>query len=195
LPLILSDGALLCKSEMNRRGRVFRNIAHQTIQDRRATTAVPCCRGGCLHDYVPFYFAPRSPMLYSISRGNVAGYAEGQEPVLHLVTHAQHVGAAALPFAFTNGHATVYPSGFWDDLNRLAEVDWSVMPLIYWNDTLSDPDRKRRRQAEFLLYHACPWTIITEIGVINARMKAWVETKLQFAEHSPAVTVRRDWYY
>lgn len=40
-------------------------IAHNTIQDRRAQTYVPCLPGGNPHDYVPFYFAPCSPMLYA----------------------------------------------------------------------------------------------------------------------------------
>jgi hypothetical protein len=42
---------------------------------------------------------------------------------------------------------------FYDDLNDLKEVDWNVMTLRIWKDTNDDPDRKRRRQAEFLVYH------------------------------------------
>ncbi|WP_353620333.1 DarT ssDNA thymidine ADP-ribosyltransferase family protein [Geobacillus sp. AYS3] len=33
--------------------------AHTRIQDRRLTTLVPLPPYGTLHDYVPFYFAPR----------------------------------------------------------------------------------------------------------------------------------------
>ncbi len=35
-------------------------------------------------------------------------------------------------------------------------------------------DRQRRKQAEFLIYQSCPWTLIQEIGVLNLRMKARV---------------------
>ena len=49
----------------------YTNIAYESIQDRRSIKSVPCGVGGSLHDYVPFYFAPRSPMLYTIHRGNL----------------------------------------------------------------------------------------------------------------------------
>ena len=66
-----------------RRQRInYVDIAYQGIQDRRATTRVPCGAEGVLHDYVPFYFAPRSPMLYTIHKGNVESYREGQAPVI-----------------------------------------------------------------------------------------------------------------
>lgn len=53
------------------------NIAHAHIKRRRAQRRVDHTPGGTLDEYVPFYFAPRSPMLYSIGRGNVEGYNEG----------------------------------------------------------------------------------------------------------------------
>ena len=65
---IVTDGALVAKNELTRRGHSSVNIAHDSIQARRAATQVPCCLGGNLLDYVPLYFAPRSPMLYTISR-------------------------------------------------------------------------------------------------------------------------------
>lgn len=39
----------------------------------------------------------------------------------------------------------------------------------YWNDTPEDGDRKRRRQAEFLVYTSLPWRLIEEIGVISRK--------------------------
>lgn len=69
---------LLSYTALRRQRIGYTNIAHQNIQDRRAYRQVPFDPGGVLHDYVPFYFAPRSPMLYTISRGNVVGYEQGQ---------------------------------------------------------------------------------------------------------------------
>lgn len=70
---ILAAGGLNCNSTLRRDRTAYTNIAHDHIQDRRSHTFVPLAPGGTLHDYVPFYFAPRSPMLYSIATGYVAG--------------------------------------------------------------------------------------------------------------------------
>ena len=69
------------------------------------------------------------------------------------------------------------------------------MEARYWYDTIKDPDRKRRRQAEFLVYQTCPWELIHEIGTVNQSMKTAVEGMLQLSQHRPLVVVRRAWYY
>jgi len=76
-------------------GKRHVSIAYQDIQERRSKIIVSCGPGGTLHDYVPFQFAPRSPMLYTINRGNVPGYLEGQKPLLHLVATIETVKEAA----------------------------------------------------------------------------------------------------
>lgn len=195
LASILADGGLLAYNAIRQASTDYINIAHQSIQARRATTQVPCGAGGTLHDYVPFYFAPRSPMLYTIEKGNVEGYNQGQRPVIHLVSTAEAVRVANLSFVFTDGHGIITFTEFFDDLSQLNQIDWDVMGSRYWNDTLEDNDRKRRRQAEFLIHNFFPWQLVIEIGVINGTMLAQVDKLLQNATHQPKVTVYRDWYY
>lgn len=77
LPSILEAGGLISSSRLQQQGIIYVDIAYQSIQNRRANTRVPCGAGGVLHDYVPFYFAPRSPMLCTIHRGGVPGYEVG----------------------------------------------------------------------------------------------------------------------
>lgn len=112
-------GGMQCYSLLHATQAAYTNIAYGDIQARRATKQIGCGPGGTLHDYVPFYFAPRSPMLYTISQGNVPGCDEGQEPIVHLVSTAQAVEASGRPFAFTNGHAIVFPSREFDQLSDL----------------------------------------------------------------------------
>ncbi len=195
LPSILLAGGIIAKSKQEQKEINYIDIAHKNIQDRRAGIRVSCSAGGTLHDYVPFYFAPRSPMLYSISTGNVEGYQEGQNPVIYLVVEAESV-ALKIFFLFTNGHAIMTYSDFFDDLDRLYEViDWELMESKYWFDTEDYPNRKCRRQVEFLVYECCPWRLIREIGVINGRYQEQVIQILGNVDHQPPVKVYSNWYY
>ena len=57
---ILKAGCLLAKNLV---GDHYESIAQIDIQDKRSRAIVPHPPYGSLHEYVPFYFAPRSPML------------------------------------------------------------------------------------------------------------------------------------
>lgn len=189
-------GGLRCFSQMDSRRIRYRNIAHKGIQDRRAETKVPLPPYGNLHDYVPFYFAPRSPMLYAIKGGWVEDYSEGQNPVIYLATTIQRIRNAGLQFVFTDGHATMRGlSEFYSEISDLKEIDWEIMRSKYWNDTLEDGDRKRRRQAEFLVHQLVPLEVLAVVVTIDLGTKGTVERILESRGHSIPVIVHRDWYY
>lgn len=195
LPGILKDGGLWCDRVVSQRNLAHVSIAHQHIKDRRAQKNVPIPPHGVVADYVPFYFAPRSPMLYSISRGNVEGYQGGQSEVLHLVSSAEAVLQIGLPFVFTDGHAEMSISHFYQDLQDLAKIDWEVMRSVYWNDTNTDGDRKRRRQAEFLVHEFIPFSLLERIGVAGQRMAKITSALLAELEQKPLIEVKPAWYY
>lgn len=65
LPSIIQHGGLYCDNLIPQRNLHPQGIAHQHIKERRARRIVNVAAGGTLADYVPFYFAPRSPMLYA----------------------------------------------------------------------------------------------------------------------------------
>ena len=176
-------------------------IAHQHIKDRRSRRRVQrqdgsnVGAGGLLCDYVPFYFAPRSPMLYTIHRGNVEGYTEGQRPILHLVTSVEAAVGCGRAFAFTDGHADMAFSEFYDELEALeTSVDWDIMRSTYWNDTDQHPDRKRRRQAEFLIHEFFPWEAIICVGVKDGDIKRDVEAILLYDGCKYKVLFIRYWF-
>ncbi|MBW1802208.1 MAG: DUF4433 domain-containing protein [Deltaproteobacteria bacterium] len=192
---IIARGGLVAQSEMAKDPISYCNIAHITIQDRRAYTPVPCGPGGNLHDYVPFYFAPRSPMLYAIHRGNVENCTAGQTDIIYLVSSAESVAASGLEFTFTDGHGIMTLSDFYDDFEDLDAIDWDVMKAKYWRDTDDDPDRKRRRQAEFLVYKEFPWDMVEMIAVMNSDIKINVGGILSNAPQKPPIHVKPEWYY
>lgn len=195
LPSIIAGGGLQCVADLRRLRANYVDIAHQNIQDRRTTTVVPLLPGGHLHDYVPFHFTVRPPMLYPIKNGRVEGYNEGQSPVIYLVTSVHTVSRSRLPFLFTDGHATMAYTKFYDDLNDLSKIDWNMIDARYWHEIASDLDRKRRIQAEFLVYRFIAWNLIRRIAVIDNQWKTKVENLIDGAPHLPAVVVKPAWYY
>ena len=192
---IINDGGLWCDRVVSQRNLAHVSIAHQHIKDRRAQKNVPIPPHGVVADYVPFYFAPRSPMLYSISRGNVEGYQGGQSEVLHLVSSAEAVLQSGLPFVFTDGHAEMSISHFYQDLQDLNKVDWSIMRATIWRDTNEDGDRKRRRQAEFLVHEFFLFSLFDRIGVATQTMAKKTAALLAELEEKPLIEVQPTWYY
>jgi hypothetical protein len=67
---------------------------------------------------------------------------------------------------------------FFEDLAYLDQVDWAVIDHRSWRNTEEDPDRKRRKQADFLVYQSFPWSWIESIGVINAQMQQQVAANM-----------------
>jgi len=191
---ILAKGALSSTARLQAADARYNNIAYSSIQAQRAARQVPCGPGGCLHDYVPFYFTTRSPMLYTIHRGNVPCEG-GQGALVHLVSTAQKVAEAGLGFAFTDGHGIMTYSSFFDDLGRLGEVDWDVVGSRQWADTLEDGDRKRRKQAEFLVRDAFPVTLLSGLAVQSAARKAEGEALLERRGVRMKVVEKSAWYY
>ncbi len=94
LASIVKDG-LLSDTDAVRTGALIVEVGHAGIKERRRGRMVPIGPGGAVSDYVPFYFAPRSPMMYAIHRGNVPTYAELGTGIDSLVRLSPH-GAGVL---------------------------------------------------------------------------------------------------
>ena len=170
-------------------------IGYASLKDRRSRTPVPCFEGTFLSQFVPFYFAPRSPMLYAIHQNQVEDCSYGQEDVIHLVFKLDAINKANLDFAFTDGHAVMEISKFYKDLEDLSQIDWSLMRSKYWNDTEDDGDRKRRRQAEFLILDKVPIGLLAGIAVIGSDQQVLVKGILAKYGVSKSVKVLKNWYY
>ena len=192
---ILRCKAVYSVSKSNELKLCHTSIAYPKIQDRRAKFPVPLTPNGFVHDYVPFYFAPRSPMLYAIHQGVVDGYSKGQENIIYLVSSVESVAASNLRYVFTDGHAIMQLSEYYNQLSDLNQVDWDIMKRQYWNDTIDDGDRKRRRQAEFLVYEMLPLANIHQIVVMDSRAEQIVVEKTCEVGTNIPVRVTRDWYY
>jgi hypothetical protein len=195
LAVILECGGMHAPNHPPEAGCDYRVIHNVDIQKLRRQRPIPCGPGGTVHDYVAYYFGPRSPMLYQLHTGWVENYDEGQAPLIYAVSTVEAIVQAGLEFVFSDGHGIAAYTRWYDVLNDLDKVDWDMAYADYWADTVDDMDRQRRKQAEFLVHRFCPWDVVNRIGVLNDAIKERVERILRGKNISLPVEVRRQWYY
>ncbi|NCC30877.1 MAG: DUF4433 domain-containing protein [Chloroflexia bacterium] len=197
LASVLADGGLWCDAEMQRRGGAGTTIGMSGIKQRRLALPVACHTGDHVGDYVPFYFCPRSIMLYIIAQRNHPdlSYRGGQEPIIHLQADVAATVAwadsQATRWAFSLSNAGAYYTEFRSRLDQLDQVNWLAVAARQWND----PDTKEGKQAEFLVHSFFPWHLVERIGVHTLGMAQQVVQILQTAEHQPPVAHKSAWYY
>ncbi len=195
LHIILSDKMLYAPNFSNHQAG-YKKICNPRIQEGRREITIKIPPGGTLHDYVPFYFGYRPPMLLPLKNGRVEGYSEGQEPLIYLVSNTKLIEEAGLQFVFTDGHAGVFNTNFFNNLSDLIQVDLRATKARTWS-LAEDPDFKRRKQAEFLIYQKCPWSCIEEVVVFNEKSLSRVmQIFSQFDDNliKPAQIISQ-WYY
>jgi len=202
----IASSGLLSKSQVTAQTISFTNIAFNSVQGHRSVKTVPIAPAGSLHDYVPFHFAPRSPMLKTIDSGNVAGCPCRQDDIVHLTTTVEEIIAARLQFVFTNYHAVKAFAEFFSNQNDLDKIDWELFfeqPLLggyckYWNTVSTKPRyalRMETRSAEFLVYHSAPLDVLGQIAVRTENMAQRVRGALANTGWNPEIVIIPDWYY
>lgn len=169
----------------------FYGIGNDDIIGKRDAKVVPLAPGGALSDYVPFYFSPRSPMLFSIKKNRVAE----QNDIVYLVSEYDVISNAGLDFVYTDGQAMMSFSQYFNRKKDLVELDWDLFKSKFWNDTDDDNDRMRRRNSEFLVHQVVPMTCIISIVVKTELRKEQVESFLKQISLKLRVVVNQDWYY
>jgi hypothetical protein len=196
LPGILEAGCLQADSLVDRSSALRVEAADLDIKERRTYKQIGIEPHGCVADYVPFYFAPRSPMLFKLWKGSVPNYTEGQEPLIYLVSSAEIVAASGARFVFSDGNCASKVTQVANDLTRIESVvDWEVMKAGMWANTADDPDRMRRRMAEFLVHERFPARWVHEIVVRSASMKRQVNGVLADYGVEIPVLARAHWYF
>ena len=167
----------------------------EDIKARRARTSLRSHPELHVGDCVPFYFCPRSVMLYLMYRGNHPGltYHGGQGPIVHLEADLREAvdwaERADRRWAFTKSNAGSAYFEDWSDLEELPRVDWEAVRARDWRDM------KEGKQAEFLMESSFPWFLITRVGVHSAAVQRQATEALKGHEHVPRVEVQRAWYY
>lgn len=198
LASIAADGCLWSDAVLAQRPAVgtiigMNNIKLRRMNELKLTSHPELFVGQC----VPFYFCPRSVMLYLIYRRNAElAYQGGQVPIVHLVADLNAVvawaQAAQQRWAFSLSNAGSYYFEDRCDLAHLNEINWAA---VQENNNWSGSPTKEQKQAEFLIEQQFPWHLIEEIAVINQATGHQAVQAIAGAAHRPGVQIRSTWYY
>ena len=193
---VMSDGGLWCDAVIAGRTSTGTVIGMNKIKQRRLNELTLSSHpdlyvGSC----VPFYFCPRSIMLYLIHKANhlELSYRGGQGPIVHLEFDLKEVAAWAdnnnQRWAFTLSNAG---SRFFEDrcnLTQLNEIDWEAVKAHSWQDC------QEEKQAEFLVESRVPWQLVERVGVGKESTYQLAANALTDAPHKPRLEVMEKWYY
>jgi hypothetical protein len=207
LASVVADGYLWSDSEVIQRECGGTNIGMNRIKERRSNEL-------CLRSYpdlhigscTPFYFCPRSIMLYLIyCKSEDLSYKGGQGPIVHLeadlhqtVNWANERGQR---WAFTLSNAGARYFEDYAEISKLGEINWDAVHARKWSGNGVAGSIKEGKQSEFLIERGFPWYLIERIGYLDrpfappSGVLALITDALQGASHRPVVEKCNDWYY
>lgn len=142
------DNGIYSTNQKIARGITHVNVAEEGIQRRRAQMQVPGANGRCVHDYVPFYFAKKTPMqLAVLHKKNV-----DQQFIIYFAVSIALLDTRPGAF-FTNASAnTDIPPSFFSgnaQSDQLDSLDWPTIDSSGWR--YADENQRHRKMAELLL--------------------------------------------
>ncbi|MGI9345759.1 MAG: type II toxin-antitoxin system toxin DNA ADP-ribosyl transferase DarT [Gammaproteobacteria bacterium] len=195
LASIYRDQWLYCDALMSKRKGSNGLIGMQHIKTRRLHLPLASHPGLHVGQCVPFYFAPRSVMLYIISRANHrdVAYTGGQDSIVHLEFGLQQMVCWAVSqrkrWAFTDRNAgSSYFSDF-DNLDKFNRINWRAVRARDWRSCIEE------KQAEFLVEHSVPWRLVERVGVIDNKKINQLNQILTSDLDRAKLEVMPSWYY
>ncbi len=198
LAQIVATGGLWSDAQRVERGLDCKIVGMSAIKRRRLEELeVSCHPTTKVGQYVPFYFCPRSIMLYMLHQGNHPDldYREGQQPIVHLQADLRATvdwaNQHTVRWAFSTSNAGTRYTSFHASLDQLHEVNWAAVAATDFRSA----EIKDGKQAEFLVHDWFPWELVEKIGVFNQNVSEAVTKTIATAGQAPIVSVERNWYY
>lgn len=149
-------------------------VTKTDISDRKVNR-----RRSKVHDYVPFYFNPKNPMLYK--RKNI------QSEIIILCADRNLLKEN---FQFTDGNAASNSTKFFNEIKDFEKLNWSIINSDYWSDFI---DGKRIRCSEILIPDKVKTANIMKIICNNSETKKFVIDKIE--NRKIKVEINTDYYF
>lgn len=193
LPWVLDNGLHCGSSAVMAPNWV--SIGNAELIGKRASHPVPLPPGGCLNDYVPFYFTPFSPMLRNIQTGWGGIQRRANDEIVILVSSLARVAEAGLTWLFTDMHAYYQWAKFYNSLDHLDKVDWPILQARDFKRDPDDPAKFERYQAEALVHKHMPVSVLIGVVCYTSALKQSIDQDVAARGLQLAVHARPNWYF
>ena len=193
LPWILDHG-LHCKNS-DVQDPNFVSIGMADLIRKRDAHSVPTGPGGTLSDYVPFYFTPWSIMMLNIKTGHNDVSQRENADIVILVTSLHKLRASGVRYLFTNGHAFLRETDYFEDLADLVKVDWDLLRRKDFKRDPEDPGKLGRYQAEAIIHRHMPVDALSGIACYDSRAQERVDREVQTRGLTLKVRAMSSWYF
>ena len=154
---------LVCKNSILKNER-FISIGNKDLIENRIKRRVPIHPFGTLSDYVPFYFAPSSVMMYNIKTGFNGIEKRQNSELIIFVSSIHKLIELEIPFVFTDRHAYLATANFYSKSEHLNNIDWKILQERDFKRDNEDLEKMERYQAEALVYNILP--VAALLGVV-----------------------------
>ena len=171
----------------------FVSIGHKEIIERRRTLVVPIPPGGTFADYVPFYFTPYSPMLYTIVTGYGVPHRSRDEIVI-MRSSLPILHEAKKAFVFSDQHAVTLLAEFYRDLADLDRIAWDILGARDFKRDPSDPLKFERYQAEALVHESLGLDLIEEFVCYDQAVRDDLRAKAAERDIGVVIRTEQSWY-
>ncbi len=173
----------------------FVPIGSLELIHKRTNRRVPIAPGGVLGDYVPFYITPWSVMMLNIKTGRNGVIKRANRDIAILVSSLHKIDEMGLRYVFTNGHAYMQESDFFDGLSDLDKIDWGLLRKRDFKNDPEDPGKLGRYQAEALVHGQVPVEALAGIACYDIRTQGSIKNQMEKLGLVIPVKVISDWYF
>lgn len=173
----------------------YLTIGNPELIDRRQHRAVPTSPGGTLSDYIPFYFTPYTPMMLNIKTGYAGITKVPNEDVVIFVSSLRKLAELGIIFVFTDRHAYLVNAEFYNDVDKLDQIDWQILQNRDFKRDPDDPEKLERYQAEALVHNHIPVEAFMGVVCYTERVHEQLSALVSTQGLKLQVVKQTGWYF
>lgn len=189
----IAQNGLHCPNSLSKDAN-FLPIGNADLINKRSSRQVPIPPSGTLSDYVPFYFTPKSMMMFNIKTGyNVQ--KRSNEEIAIVVTSVPQLVSDKVPFIFTDRHAYTQFTQFTSDTSKLSELPWDLWRSVDFKRNNDDLGKTDRYQAELLVHARLPVTSILGVAGCDTSCRDQISAILSGTPLEGKAYAMPSWYF